>query len=45
MIHQINGLEKVIKDMVSDNLIDPISDPDFGCEVGFFGLFWSQDFI
>ena len=30
VIHQIKGLETLIQDMVSDNPIDPILDPDSG---------------
>ena len=36
VIHQIKGLETLIQDMVSDNPIDPILDPDSGCEFGSF---------
>ena len=36
VIHQIKGLEKLIQDMVSDNPIDPILNPDSGYEFGFF---------
>ena len=36
VIHQIKGLEKLIQDMVSDNPIDQILDPDSGYEFGSF---------
>ena len=34
VIHQIKGLEPLIQDMVSDNPIDLILNPDSGCEFG-----------
>ena len=36
VIHQIKGLETLIQDIVLDNPIDPILEPDSGYEFGSF---------